>query len=108
MKTENCIFKKPYLSYMARLESGRTCERWNGFACSQGLVRLFSFALPPDSIELPAPVPLQLVLSFSLYLAGLKHKSHILDSLHPCQSNIKREADVSYPGPCGARFEHEP
>src|SRR5258707_15147654 len=76
-------FKKTYLSYMGRLESGRTCERRNSFTCSQGRVLLFSFALPPDSIEQTTPVPLRLVLSFSLYSAGLKHRNHIPDSLAP-------------------------
>ena len=35
---------------MGHLESG---EKWKGFDCSQVRVRPFSFALPPDSIELP-------------------------------------------------------
>ena len=94
------VFGKIYLSYMGRLESGWTYERWNGFDCSQVCVRLF-FVVPPDSIEQPAPVPLRLVFSFSLYSAGLKHKNHIPSPLS------SYEADFSYPGPCGMRLEHE-
>ena len=88
------VFGKIYLSYMGRLESGWTYERWNGFECSQVRVQLF-FVLPPDSVEQPA-----------LYSAGLKYKNHIPSPCRPSPLS-SYEADFSYPGPCGMRLEHE-